>query len=48
MSKLIPQLVRTFDFELEQPNKEWETMNYWFVKPVNFRVKVKLRSVEKA
>ncbi|ETI19665.1 hypothetical protein G647_08678 [Cladophialophora carrionii CBS 160.54] len=44
MSKLIPQLVRRFDFELEQPDREWNTVNYWFVKPTDFRVKVRARS----
>jgi len=44
MSKLIPQLVRKFDFELEKADKEWETTNVWFVKPVDFTVKVKLRN----
>jgi hypothetical protein len=48
MSKLIPQLVRKFDFELENPNKEWETENFWFVKPVDFRVRVKPRFAGKA
>lgn len=43
MSKLIPQLVRKFDFELEHPEKEWDTINYWFVKPLDFRVTVKER-----
>ncbi|KAH0837551.1 hypothetical protein AYO21_05039 [Fonsecaea monophora] len=43
MSKLIPQLVRRFNFELEHPEREWDTVNYWFVKPVDFRVKVMLR-----
>lgn len=45
MSKLIPELVRRFDFaldeELARPGKEWTTSNYWFVMPANFRVKVK-------
>ena len=43
MSKLIPQLVRKFDFELEHPEREWSTLNYWFVKPTDFRVKVTVR-----
>lgn len=43
MSKLIPQIVRTFDFELERPGQHWGTEAYWFVKPTDFRVKVKLR-----
>jgi hypothetical protein len=50
MSKLIPELVRQFDFALDEqqqqqqlarPGKEWTTSNYWFVMPVDFRVKVK-------
>ena len=45
MSKLIPQLVRTFDFELEKPSKDWETQNFWFVKPMDFKLRVKRRAV---
>ena len=41
MSKLIPRLVRDFDFELDKPLKEWTTLNYWFVKPQDFRVRIK-------
>ncbi|EYE90342.1 cytochrome P450 [Aspergillus ruber CBS 135680] len=44
MSKLIPRLVRDFDFELVNPEREWETENFWFVKPVNFDVRVKRRN----
>lgn len=44
MSKLIPRLVRDFEFELEKPAKTWQTENYWFVKPTDFRVKVRLAS----
>lgn len=43
MSKLIPLVVRKFDFELEHPEREWNTVNYWFVKPTDFRVKVTVR-----
>lgn len=45
MSKLIPRLVRDFDFslQLEGDAKEWDTMNYWFVKPIGFKVGVKVR-----
>lgn len=48
MSKLIPRLVRDFDFtlELEDGAKEWDTMNYWFVKPVGFKVGMKVRQVK--
>lgn len=42
MSKLVPQLVRDFDFQLES-SKELETSNFWFVKPTNFMIKVKIR-----
>lgn len=40
MTKLIPQVVRNFDFELLQPNKPWECKSYWFVKPRSFLVRV--------
>ncbi|KAF2240729.1 putative cytochrome P450 pisatin demethylase [Trematosphaeria pertusa] len=43
MSKLVPRLVRDYDFELEGDEKEWDTANFWFVKPVDFRVTVKAR-----
>ena len=43
MSKLIPRVVRDFDFELENPGKEWTNKNHWFVKPTDFRVRVKSR-----
>lgn len=41
IGKLIPRLVRTFDFELVRKDR-WETSNYWFVKPGNFEVRVKV------
>lgn len=43
MYKLIPRLVRDFDFELERKG-EWKSENYWFVKPTDFNVKVRRRS----
>ncbi|KAF2853429.1 cytochrome P450 [Plenodomus tracheiphilus IPT5] len=45
MSKLIPTLVRDFEFELDGKlqTEKWTTRNYWFVKPVDFRVKVEIR-----
>ena len=45
MSKLLPTLIRDFDFTLDshlQAN-EWRTRNYWFVKPKGFKVKVAVR-----
>ncbi|KAJ5588333.1 cytochrome P450 pisatin demethylase [Penicillium hordei] len=40
MSKLIPVLVRDFDFELSQDSKVngWTTRTRWFVKPRDFKV----------
>lgn len=32
ISKLIPQLVRTFNFELANPEAELQVENIWFVK----------------
>jgi cytochrome P450 len=47
ISKLIPRLVQDFDFELSgdlaRPGISWTTNNYWFVKPKDFCVEVKLR-----
>lgn len=42
MSKLIPQVLRTFDFILDEElsQTEWKTKSRWFVKPQNFFVKV--------
>ncbi|KAF5026994.1 hypothetical protein F66182_868 [Fusarium sp. NRRL 66182] len=38
--KLVPMLVRDFDFTLHDDlgGKDWSTQNYWFVKPVDFKV----------
>lgn len=41
MSKLIPEVVAGFDFNLEISKADWKTMNYWFVKPEKFPVTVK-------
>lgn len=32
LSKVIPEIVRRFDFELVASGDEWETINRWFVK----------------
>lgn len=42
ISKAIPQVVRHFDFELENKG-EWKCTNHWFVKPENFVCRVKRR-----
>ncbi|KAI4604810.1 hypothetical protein J4E83_010961 [Alternaria metachromatica] len=38
--KVILQLLREFDLELLEPEKEWETHNYWFNKPTKVYTKV--------
>ncbi|KAI1077749.1 cytochrome P450 [Whalleya microplaca] len=47
ISKLIPRLIRDFEFEfsgdLAEKNAAWSTDNYWFVKPKNFMVLVRSR-----
>ena len=32
ISKLIPTVVRKFDFELKMKGEEWETKEFWFAK----------------
>ncbi|EAS33898.3 cytochrome P450 oxidoreductase [Coccidioides immitis RS] len=44
MSKLVPQLVRNFDFELVNPEKELATRNMWFVKQMDFFCRVSSRA----
>ncbi|CAG7921611.1 unnamed protein product [Penicillium olsonii] len=46
MGKLVPVLVRDFDFELSQDleQRSWATKARWFVKPKDFEVKVRRRS----
>ncbi|KAF4933384.1 Pisatin demethylase [Colletotrichum fructicola] len=48
ISKLIPRIIRDFDFKLEgdaaAPEGTWKTHNAWFVKPKGFRVSVKSRT----
>ncbi|KAF2237257.1 cytochrome P450 [Viridothelium virens] len=40
MSKVIPQLIRNFDFQLEDPTQPLQCENFWFVKQTNFRCQV--------
>jgi cytochrome P450 len=49
LNKVIPQLVRRFDFELDGPlkDKEWKTLNYWVIKQKDFKCRLKLREVGK-
>ncbi|KAL4890319.1 cytochrome protein [Aspergillus ambiguus] len=41
MSKLIPRLIRDFDFSTNV--QKWNTENFWFVKPTDFDVTVRSR-----
>ncbi|KIW14153.1 hypothetical protein PV08_06934 [Exophiala spinifera] len=44
ITKIIPQIYRKFDFELEDPKEEWSCAGYWFVKP-SFNCRVVMRDV---
>lgn len=46
MSKLIPRLVRDFDFTAN--DQAWSTENYWFVKPKGFNVHIQRRNTQAA
>ncbi|KAK3686520.1 hypothetical protein LTR37_019728 [Vermiconidia calcicola] len=43
MSKLVPQVLRRFDFELTEPEKELRMYDYWFVQQKGLICKVKRR-----
>ncbi|KZL83624.1 cytochrome p450 [Colletotrichum incanum] len=46
IAKLVPRIVREFDFELqEETDASWKTENRTFVKPQNFMVTVRARNV---
>jgi len=47
MYKVIPQLLREFHLELSEPEKEWDTHNYWFNKPTKVYTKVQRRQSER-
>lgn len=47
ISKLVPRLIRDFDMEICEKGP-WKTQNYWFVKPMNFKVLVRSRSARRA
>ena len=44
MSKLVPQLLRRFNFELADPTKEWTLHDYWFVKQTGLICRVTSRN----
>lgn len=41
MSKLVPEIVKNFDMALEMRKEDWNTINYWFVKPEKFPVTIR-------
>lgn len=45
MCKLIPQLVRKFDFRLADPSADLKTFNVWFVKQTDLKVTVSERKI---
>jgi hypothetical protein len=49
MSKLIPRIIRDFDFSLDSSlqHQNWHTQSYWFVKPLDFKVRIQPRVLEK-
>ena len=42
MCKLVPRLIRDFDLELCDAGR-WQTKDHWFVKPENFKMRVRPR-----
>ncbi|OWP00859.1 hypothetical protein B2J93_2552 [Marssonina coronariae] len=49
MSKVIPQIIRRFEFELEEGCRgELKSVNRWFVKQQNFRGRVRARKTQAA
>jgi len=43
MRKLLPRILWALNFELENPERRWKTRNTWFVKPMDFKVRVSTR-----
>ncbi|KAK5037278.1 hypothetical protein LTR13_005084 [Exophiala sideris] len=43
MSKLVPQIFRTFDFDLIDQKKPWHTVNWWLVKQTGLLCRVRSR-----
>ncbi|ROT36496.1 cytochrome P450 [Sodiomyces alkalinus F11] len=43
--KLVPSLLRRFEIKFQDPNKEWELVNAWFVKQNNFWVTFDVRDI---
>ncbi|KAK5112116.1 hypothetical protein LTR62_004459 [Meristemomyces frigidus] len=43
MGKLVPLVLRRFEFELVDPGREWVLWDYWFVRQTGLRCRVKRR-----
>lgn len=45
MTKLVPLLVRDFEFSLDPKlaGREWNVFTHWFTKPVDFKARIRLR-----
>lgn len=43
IGKVVPELVKRFDFELCRPGREVRTENNWFVKQMDLEVRVRVR-----
>lgn len=41
ISKVIPQLLRRYDFELARPGQPIDSLNYWFVKQRNLLARIR-------
>lgn len=41
ISKVIPQLLRRYDFELARPGQPIDSVNYWFVKQRNLLARIR-------
>ena len=44
MYKLIPELLRSFDLQLCEPEKEWTLCNHWFNHPRKIYTRVSPRA----
>lgn len=46
ISKLVPELIRRFDFELDTGPGGLKSLGYWFVKQTNFFCRVRMRKAQ--
>ncbi|KAK5946461.1 hypothetical protein PMZ80_000604 [Knufia obscura] len=43
MNKLVPQMLRSYEFRLADPNREWDMEDYWFVKQLGLNCRISRR-----